>query len=195
MYSKNGVRRKWSVTLTLLSLLFSQAVAQHFPLLPCSRSYRLPTLPQPPHSESELLYDWRFTAHQFALARSPLRFTTINFIFQLNTYGYSPYVASSLTRGRVCLLQLLLFIASAVILSSESRGTHDHILLSQIRDSPSWRVRSPIISPRNRMGPIILTSAGYPFDPFLRLIGLGLKYSTPPHCSKSSLYKISARTE
>jgi hypothetical protein len=40
----------------------------------------------------------------------------------------------SLTRGRVCRLQLLLALASAVILGSESRGTRDHILLSQIRD-------------------------------------------------------------
>jgi hypothetical protein len=31
-------------------------------------------------------------------------------------------------------LQLLLPLASAVILGSESRGTRDHILLSQIRD-------------------------------------------------------------
>jgi hypothetical protein len=40
----------------------------------------------------------------------------------------------SLARGRVCRLQLLLVLASAVILGSESRGTRDHILLSQIRD-------------------------------------------------------------
>jgi hypothetical protein len=39
-------------------------------------------------------------------------------------------------RGWVCRLQLLLALASAVILRSESRGTHDHILLSQIRNSP-----------------------------------------------------------
>jgi hypothetical protein len=50
-------------------------------------------------SESELLYDWRFTANQFVLATSPLRLTTRIFIFQLNTCGYSPYVTSSLTRG------------------------------------------------------------------------------------------------
>jgi hypothetical protein len=43
----------------------------------------------------------------------------------------------SLTRGRVCRLQLLLALARAVILWSESKGTHDHILLSQIRDSPN----------------------------------------------------------
>jgi hypothetical protein len=40
----------------------------------------------------------------------------------------------SLTRGRVCRLQLLLILASAVILLSESRETRVHILRSQIRD-------------------------------------------------------------
>jgi hypothetical protein len=39
-------------------------------------------------------------------------------------------------RGRVCRLQLLLAVASAVILGSEPRGTRGHILLSQIRDFP-----------------------------------------------------------
>jgi hypothetical protein len=63
--------------------------------------------------------------------------TTRIFIFELNTYLYSPYVTFSLTRGWVCRLKLLLVLASAVILRSESRGTHDHILLSQIRDSPN----------------------------------------------------------
>jgi hypothetical protein len=33
-------------------------------------------------------------------------------------------------------LQLLLGLASAVILGSESRGTRDHILLTQIRNFP-----------------------------------------------------------
>jgi hypothetical protein len=42
--------------------------------------------------------------------------------------------ALSLTRGRVCYLQLLLALASAVIVGSECCGTRDHILLSQIRD-------------------------------------------------------------
>jgi hypothetical protein len=60
----------------------------------------------------------------------------------------------SLTRGRVCRLQLLLVLASAVILESESRGTRDHNLLSQIRD--------------------------FPFRRFLRLAGLRWRYSTPP---------------
>jgi hypothetical protein len=65
-------------------------------------------------------------------------------------------VALYLTRGRVCRLQLLLALASAVILGSESRGTSDHILLSQTRD--------------------------FHFCRLLRLAGLRWRYSTPhPH--------------
>jgi hypothetical protein len=48
--------------------------------------------------------------------------------------------ALSLTRVRVCRLQLLLALANAVILRSKSRMTRDHILLSQIRDFPFYRL-------------------------------------------------------
>jgi hypothetical protein len=48
--------------------------------------------------------------------------------------------ALSLTRGQVCRWQLLLTFASAVILRSESPGTRNHILLSQIRDLPFRRL-------------------------------------------------------
>jgi hypothetical protein len=103
-------------------------------------------------SEPQLLYDWRFTANQFVLATSPLRLTTSSFLFQLKNCGYSPYVTSSLTRGWVCSLQLLLVLASAVILRSESRGTPDNILHVQIRDFPNLEGQDPvIISPRNRV--------------------------------------------
>jgi hypothetical protein len=102
-------------------------------------------------SESKLLYDWRFSANQFVLATSPLRLTTSNFIFQLNTCGYSSYVTSFLTTGWVCHLQLLLALASAVILRSESRGAHDHILLPQIRDSPLEDQVPVFLNPRNRV--------------------------------------------
>jgi hypothetical protein len=102
-------------------------------------------------SESKLLHDWRFTAYQFVLATIGLRLTTCNFISQLNTC-YSPYATSSLTRGWVCRLQLLLVLASVVILRSESRETHDQILLSQIRDALSLEGQVPVfISPRNRV--------------------------------------------
>jgi hypothetical protein len=62
--------------------------------------------------------------------------------------------ALSLTRERVYRLQLLLALASAVILGYESLWTRDHILLSQIRD--------------------------FPFRRLLRLAGSRWRYSTPP---------------
>jgi hypothetical protein len=58
------------------------------------------------------------------------------FFSQMNTCSHSPYITSSLTKGWIYHLQLLLALASAFILGSESRGTRDHILLSQIRDFP-----------------------------------------------------------
>jgi hypothetical protein len=70
----------------------------------------------------------------------------------------------SLTRGRVCRLRLLLVLASAVILGSESSGTHDHILLSQIRDSLSLVGQVPIfIYARNRVAQLYLQALG-PFS-------------------------------
>jgi hypothetical protein len=69
--------------------------------------------------------------------------------FQLNTCGHSPYVTPSPTRGLVCRLKLLLALFS-VILRSESHATHDHILLSQIRDSPNLERQVPVfLSLRN----------------------------------------------
>jgi hypothetical protein len=121
-------------------------------------------------SEADLLYDWRFTANQFVLATSPLRLRTSNFIFQLNTRCYRPYVTSPLTRGWVCRLQLLLVFDSTVILKSES----DHILLSQIRDSANLQGQVPVFtSHRNRVAQL------YPQAP-LRLTGLRWRYSNPP---------------
>jgi hypothetical protein len=62
--------------------------------------------------------------------------------------------APSLTRGRVCLLYMLLVLASVVFLGSETLGTRDHILLSQIWD--------------------------FPFRRLLRLAGSRWRYSNPP---------------
>jgi hypothetical protein len=58
----------------------------------------------------------------------------------------------SLMRGWVCHLQLLLGLASTVILGSKSCGTHDHILLSQIWDSLNLDDQVPVFTtPRNRV--------------------------------------------
>jgi hypothetical protein len=52
----------------------------------------------------------------------------------------------------VCRLQLLLVLISAVIFRSKSHGIHDHILLSQIWDSPNLEGQVPIfIAPRNKV--------------------------------------------
>jgi hypothetical protein len=103
-------------------------------------------------SQSELLYEMRFTTNQFVLATSPLRLTTSNFSFQLNTCFCSPYVTPSLMKGWVCRLQLLLVLASSVILRSKSSGTHDYIFLSQILDSPNLESQVPVfIFPRTRV--------------------------------------------
>jgi hypothetical protein len=101
---------------------------------------------------------------QSVLATSPLRPTIRIFIFRLNTYGYSLCVTSSLKRGWVCRLQLLLGLASAVILRSESCGTDDHILLPQIRDSPNLEGQVPVfISPRNRVSRLYPQTLGGEF--------------------------------
>jgi hypothetical protein len=74
------------------------------------------------------------------------------FFPQLNPYGHSPHVTSSLTRGWVCRLLLLLGLASAVIFRSDSGGTHHHILLSQTRYSPNLEGQVPVfISLRNKV--------------------------------------------
>jgi hypothetical protein len=72
--------------------------------------------------------------------------------------------ALSLTRERVCRLQLLLVLASTFILGSESRGTPDHILPSQIRDSPNLEGQVPVfIIPQEQDGPFIHPGTGFPF--------------------------------
>jgi hypothetical protein len=113
--------------------------------------------------------------------RRPLRLTASIFIFKLNVCGCSPYVTSSLTRGWVYRLQLLLVLASAVIHRSETCGIHYHILLSEIRDSPNLEGQIPIlISPRERCGPVMPPGTGFPFRRLLRLAVLRWRYSTPP---------------
>jgi hypothetical protein len=56
---------------------------------------------------------------------------------------------------------LLLALASLIILRYESRGIHDHILLSQIRDSTNLEDHVPVyISPTNRVAQLYLQALG-----------------------------------
>jgi hypothetical protein len=138
-------------------------------------------------SESELFYDWRFTANQFVLATSPLRLTTCNFIFQLNTCGYNPYVRSSLTRGWVCRSQLVLVLSSAVIHRSESRGTHDHIYCLRFEIAQPGGPGSHICIPQEQVDPVITPGTRFPFGRLLRLAGLRWMYSIPPPSTRDLL--------
>jgi hypothetical protein len=82
--------------------------------------------------------------------------------------------APYLTRGRLCRLRFLLVLASAVILGSQSRGTHDLILLSQIRDFPNLEGQVPVfISPRNRVAHLYPQALGSFFVTFYDSQGYG----------------------
>jgi hypothetical protein len=95
------------------------------------------------------------------LGDKPLETHDQHFFFQINTWFHSPYVTSFVTRGWVCSSQLLLVLASAVILRYDSRRTHDDILQSQIRDSPNMEVQvSVFISSRNRVAQLYPQSLG-----------------------------------
>jgi hypothetical protein len=113
-----------------------------------------------------------------------LNLTASNFIFQLNICGYSLYAKSCLTRGLVCRSQLLLVLASAVILRFESRGTHSLILLSQIRDFPNLEGQVPVfISPRNRVTQLYSQALGSLFVAFYDSQGYGGGIRTRLHTS------------
>jgi hypothetical protein len=144
-----------------------------------------------PESESESLYDWRFTANQLVLAPSHMRLTTSHF-FQLNTSRHSPYVTSSLMRVWVCRLQLLLALASAVILGAESRGIHNHILLSHIRDFLNLEGQVPVfISARNRMAQLYPQVLGSLFFASYDSQGCGGGIWTPLHTGRVQQKHIS----
>jgi hypothetical protein len=96
---------------------------------------------------SELLYDWRFTANQFILATSPLRPKSRIFIFHQNTCVYSPYIISSLTKGWICHLQLLLGLARAVISGPSPEGLVITFYCLKFETPRTWRTRFPYLYP------------------------------------------------
>jgi hypothetical protein len=91
------------------------------------------------------------------------------------------FVASSLTRRQVCNLLLLLGLASAVPLWSESRWTQDHISMSQfLRLTQPGGLGPRTYVPQEQSGPVIPPGTGFPFNRLLRLAGLRWRYSNPP---------------
>jgi hypothetical protein len=70
-------------------------------------------------------------------------------------WGICYYGAPSLTRGRVCNLQLLLSLVGSVFLESESRGAYYHILLYQFWDSDNLKGQvPPIYFHQEKCGPV-----------------------------------------
>jgi hypothetical protein len=60
------------------------------------------------------------------------------------------------------------------VLGPEFRGTHDHILLSQIRDSPNLEGQVPVFTSRNRVAQLFLQALGFLFvDPYVPIISIG----------------------
>jgi hypothetical protein len=90
---------------------------------------------------------------------------------------------------------LLLILDSAVIIRSESRGAHDHILLSQIWHSTNLEGQFPVYIYIPGIG-----WSGYtprhsvPFRRLLRHVGRRWKYSTPPPHNLTA-FKITSRCE
>jgi hypothetical protein len=104
-------------------------------------------------------------------------------------------------RGRDCRLQLLLDLAIRVILRSESRGIHDHILLSQIRDSPNQEGQIPVfICHMNRVTQLYsqalgsLFVASYDSQSYDGSIRTGLYRAFCLQLLTGPAYNISART-
>jgi hypothetical protein len=136
------------LTMASISGNFWASALETFPT-----GHRLPTeLSSESECESYITTDGQ--AASLSWNKVPILGLRPDFYYCLLQFRVCWYGAPSLTRKRICRLQLLLALASAVFLGPQSRGTRDHILLSQIRDLPFRRL--------------------------LRLTGLRWMYSIPP---------------
>jgi hypothetical protein len=90
--------------------------------------------------------------------------------------------ALSLTRDRVCRLQLLLVLATAVILGSESRWFVTKFYCLRFETSPTWRASSLYLYPSGTRWPSYPPGIGFPFRRLLRLAELRWTCLNPlPH--------------
>jgi hypothetical protein len=129
------------------------AISSRSPSTAISRTRLLFCTPSRLKSKSKSHYDWRSVSKSWCRAPCGAHDQIFITVWQFRSCFCG---APSLTRGRVCLLFMLLALANAVFLGSESLGTRRHIVLSQIWD--------------------------FPFRRLLRLAGSRRRYSTPsPH--------------
>jgi hypothetical protein len=85
------------------------------------------------HCQSQVKITLRLTISQsVSLGVEPHLGVMTRYLLLFDSYGLVLCEENSLTRGRVSHLYMLLALASAAFIGSESLGTRDHILLSQI---------------------------------------------------------------
>jgi hypothetical protein len=84
-------------------------------------------------------------------------------------------VMSSLTRGRVCSLLLLLVLASAV-----PRDSRPYFIVPILETPPTWRARSLYLYPLGTGWPSYTLGTGFPFRRLSQLAGLWWRCSNPP---------------
>jgi hypothetical protein len=108
-----------------------------------------------------------------------------NFIFQLNTCGYSLYVTSSLNKDESVVYNCC-WPSSAQSFSGPSPAKLMVILYCSDSRLPKPGGPSPrIYIPQEEDGPVIPPGTGFPFRRILRLAGLRWRYSTPPQYGAS----------
>jgi hypothetical protein len=96
------------------------------------------TLWRPNQSQSHIATDGQSISKSWCRGPSGTHDQILITVWQLRSCFCS---VPSLTGGRVCLLYMLLSLASVGSLGSEFLGTHDHILLSQFWVFPFRRLR------------------------------------------------------
>jgi hypothetical protein len=72
------------------------------------------------------------------LGVKPLQTHCQNFIYQLNTCGHGPYVTSSLMRGWICRLQLLLALAAHSFSGPSPAGLMTTFYCLRFETPPTW---------------------------------------------------------
>jgi hypothetical protein len=141
-YSMDNLLDSWTtISYWVRTLLHAVSVTHLFRSLEAAMNF---------FSESMLYYYRRTVGQSFLVSGTQLGLATDFLLLSLIIFTQLWVCwcgASSLTRCRICILQLLLGLASTVFLGSESRRTHNHVLLSQFWDSPAWRARFPYLFP------------------------------------------------
>jgi hypothetical protein len=137
------------------------------------------------HLESELLYDWRFTANQFVLATSPLRPTTSIF---LSTRHLRSLSLRNIISDEKMGLSFTIAPGPRQRSHYQVRVPRDSWPYFTVSDSRLLQPGGPgprIYIPQEEGGPVIPPGTGFPFRRVLRLTGQRWRYSTPPpHGSK-----------